>query len=173
MPRFPLLLAALALAISAAPALAADTAPAKAELKNAEGKTVGTATLTELPGGVRLHLAVEGLPPGPKAFHIHENGACEAPGFSSAGGHFNPGAHAHGWHDAKGPHAGDMPNVIVGADGRGEVEVVNERVRLDDGERGLFKKGGTAIVMHAGADDYASQPAGNAGGRIACGVIER
>lgn len=171
MPQF--LLVAFALAISAFPALAADAAAAKAELKNAEGKTVGTATLTALPGGVRLQLAVKDLPPGPKALHIHENGVCDAPSFSSAGGHFNPDARAHGWHDAKGPHAGDAPNLIVGPDGRGEVEVIFERVRLDDSERGLFKKGGSAIVLHAGADDYASQPAGNAGARIACGVIRR
>lgn len=168
-----ILLVALALAISAVPAHAADTATAKAELRNAEGKTVGTATLAALPGGVRLQLAVKDLPPGPKALHIHENGVCEAPTFSSAGRHFNPNGRAHGWHDAKGPHAGDAPNLIVGPDGRSEIEIILERVRLDDSERGLFKKGGTAIVLHAEDDDYASQPAGNAGPRIACGVIRR
>lgn len=165
--------ALLALALAALPSHATAQTAARAELKNGNGQVVGDAALTALPSGVLVHLKVEGLPPGPKAFHIHETGQCTAPDFSSAGGHFNPDAREHGWHSAKGPHAGDMPNLIVGADGRGEVEVVVERILLDSSMRGLFKDGGTAIVLHAGADDYASQPAGAAGGRIACGAITR
>lgn len=157
---------------SPAPAAAAATVMvAEAVLHGPGGEVLGRAQLSALSHGVRIRLEVQGLEPGSKAFHVHETGTCTAPDFTSAGGHFNPDDADHGFHGAAGPHAGDMPNLWVGEDGRGRVEVINERVRLDDGPRGLFRKGGTALVIHAGPDDYASQPAGAAGPRIACGVI--
>jgi superoxide dismutase, Cu-Zn family len=165
-----------ALLILAAP-LAANAAAvhprAQAELKDAQGKTVGTARLTQLKKGVRILLSVRGLPAGTHAFHIHNAGQCEAPDFKSAGGHFNPEGKKHGMKNPDGPHAGDMPNITVTATGRGRASVLNTRVTLGDGANSLFHDGGTSIVIHEKADDEMTDPAGNAGNRIACGVIEK
>jgi Cu-Zn family superoxide dismutase len=151
-------------------ATAADMA--KATLKNADGKQVGHANLTQGSSGVTISLELTGVPPGEHAFHIHETGKCEPP-FTSAGGHFNPEGHKHGKMSDGGQHAGDMDNVTVPADGKLQKLVINNKVTLDKGKpNSLFKDGGTALVIHAGPDDYKSDPAGNAGGRIACGVIE-
>lgn len=151
----------------------AQTAPtAKATLKDAGGKQVGTATLTQTPQGVLVHAEVNGLPAGPHGFHIHAVGKCEPP-FTSAGGHFNPAGHKHGFEAAGGSHIGDMPNLFVGADGRGTVDAFAGGATIDPGAASLFGPAGTAIVVHANKDDYASDPAGNAGDRIACGVIEK
>lgn len=162
-------LAALVL-VSSFGAAAAQTA--KATLKNADGATVGTADLTQVSDGVLIKLQVKGLPPGEHAFHVHAVGKCEPP-FTTAGGHFNPDNHKHGMMSPDGHHAGDMPNLIVPASGEAAVEVDNTAVTLvKDKPNSLLKADGTALVIHAGADDYKSDPAGNAGGRIACGVIE-
>jgi Cu-Zn family superoxide dismutase len=159
----------LALALSAA---AQNSQSAKATLKNAEGKEVGTASLTETPAGLLIRLSVNGLPPGERAFHIHGVGKCEPP-FTSAGPHFNPGSKKHGLMASEGHHAGDMPNLHVPASGEVAVEVLNRDVTLEKGKpNSLFGPQGTALVIHAGKDDYKSDPAGDAGGRIACGVIE-
>jgi superoxide dismutase, Cu-Zn family len=159
----------LALALSAA---AQNSQSAKATLKNAEGKEVGTASLTETPAGLLIGLSVNGLPPGERAFHIHGVGKCEPP-FTSAGPHFNPGSKKHGLMASEGHHAGDMPNLHVPASGEVAVEVLNRDVTLEKGKpNSLFGPQGTALVIHAGKDDYKSDPAGDAGGRIACGVIE-
>jgi Cu-Zn family superoxide dismutase len=159
----------LALALSAA---AQNSQSAKATLKNAEGKEVGTASLTETPAGLLIRLSVNGLPPGERAFHIHGVGKCEPP-FTSAGPHFNPGSKKHGLMASEGHHAGDMPNLHVPASGELAVEVLNRDVTLEKGKpNSLFGPQGTALVIHAGKDDYKSDPAGDAGGRIACGVIE-
>ena len=145
---------------------------AKATLKNADGKEVGTAALTETPAGVLIRLTVNGLPPGERAFHIHGVGKCEPP-FTSAGPHFNPGGKKHGLMASEGHHAGDMPNLHVPANGEIVVEVLNPEVTLEKGKPGSLLGGqGTALVVHAGKDDYKSDPAGDAGGRIACGLIE-
>jgi Cu-Zn family superoxide dismutase len=118
-----------------------------------------------------LSLALKGLPPGDHAFHVHAVGKCEPP-FTSAGGHFNPGNKKHGIEAAEGYHAGDMPNLDVPSSGAINAEVLNTSITLEKGKpNSVFHDGGTAIVVHAGKDDYKSDPAGNAGGRIACGVI--
>lgn len=146
---------------------------AVAELINSEGAFVGIAILTELPEGVRIQLKAEGLPPGEHALHIHETGRCEPPDFRSAGGHFNPFGKAHGLENPKGPHAGDLPNVTVPENGSLDVDLVAGEVTLKPGApHSLLDADGSALVIHAGPDDLTSDPAGNAGPRIACGVIQ-
>ncbi|MCA0988566.1 superoxide dismutase family protein [Guptibacillus algicola] len=143
-------------------------------LKDAEGNEVGTAEITEENKGVTINLQTSDLPEGTHGFHIHETGKCEAPDFKSAGGHFNPADVSHGTETEDGPHAGDMENLEVSADGTVDKEIMNEKVTLAEGEdNSLLKEGGTALVIHAGADDMESQPSGDAGDRIACGVIEK
>jgi Cu-Zn family superoxide dismutase len=157
------------LALAALPAAAQS---AKATLKNAEGKEVGRAALTQTPAGVLIRLTVKGLPAGDRAFHIHSVGKCEPP-FTTAGGHFNPGGRKHGLMAADGHHAGDLPNLHVPAGGELIVEVLNPAVTLEKGKaNSLFGPQGTALVIHAGKDDYKTDPTGDAGGRIACGVVE-
>jgi superoxide dismutase, Cu-Zn family len=152
-------------------AAAEDTATAKAELKDAKGQDVGVASFTQTPAGVLIHLSVRSMPGGEHAFHIHAVGKCEPPDFASAGGHFNPTNTHHGMMSGPG-HAGDMPNLHVPGDGSLDVEVLNTAVTLDkERPNSVFHPGGTAVVIHAGKDDYTSDPAGNAGGRIACGVV--
>jgi len=155
-----------AASLGATGALAAE---ASAELKDANGTSVGTVTLHAVPHGVLLRANFTALPEGPHAFHVHAVGDCTPP-FASAGGHYNPGGAKHGLTADEGHHAGDMPNLHVPASGALEIEVFNASLRLDDA---LFDADGAAIVVHEGPDDYASDPAGNAGGRIACGVIRR
>ena len=153
-------------------ALPAQAQTAKAALKDASAKEVGTVQLTETPRGVLLKVVLKGAAPGEHAFHIHAVGKCEAP-FTSAGGHFNPGAKKHGLTVAEGAHAGDMPNLHVPASGELMVEVLNGAITLEKGKPNtVFDADGSALVIHAGVDDYKTDPTGNAGDRIACGVIE-
>jgi superoxide dismutase, Cu-Zn family len=145
---------------------------AKAALKSADGKDVGSAELTQTPAGVLVRLAIKGLPSGEHAFHVHGVGKCEPP-FTSAGGHFNPGGKKHGLMAMEGHHAGDMPNLHIPASGELTIEIVNSAITLDKGKpNSVFQQGGTALIIHAGKDDYKSDPTGEAGGRIACGVIQ-
>lgn len=141
------------------------------QLHDGSGKSVGTAKISSHDGGVEIKLNVKGLPAGEHALHFHQNAKCEGPDFKSAGPHFNPDGKHHGLENAEGPHAGDMPNFTVGANGKAKTTVVNPRVNLGSDNHSLFSNGGTALVIHAKADDLKSDPAGNAGDRIACGVI--
>jgi Cu-Zn family superoxide dismutase len=149
-----------------APALAA-----KAVLMSADGKEVGTVQLTQTKAGVRLRITVEGLTPGEHGFHIHAVGKCEPP-FTSAGPHFNPNEKKHGLRSREGHHAGDMRNLRVPKSGKLTTTIVNKEVTLEKGQpNSLFHDGGTALVIHAGPDDQLTDPAGNSGDRIACGVV--
>jgi len=149
------------------------TAMARAALKDAQGRTLGEVTMREGSGGVLLKADLQNVPSGTHAFHIHTVGKCDPPDFTTAGGHFNPTMMKHGLLASGGPHAGDMPNVTVGADGKLSVEVLDTSVTLGAGAKSLFDADGSAIVLHAMGDDYTTDPAGNAGGRIACGIISR
>jgi superoxide dismutase, Cu-Zn family len=151
--------------------LLAQQNPVKVELKDLQGASIGAATLTPAAGaGVSIALDVKNLAPGEHAFHVHQVAKCEPP-FASAGPHFNPEAKKHGLENPAGSHAGDMSNFTVGADGTARVTVTNKQVTLGAGANSLFANGGTSLVIHAKADDMKTDPAGNAGDRIACGVI--
>lgn len=150
-----------------------EAATAKASFVDAEGNASGNAELTAVAsGGVLIKVEITGLPAGEwVAFHVHETGSCDhTTGHESAGGHFNPGSKEHGYLSPNGPHAGDMPNQYVAADGALRAEILNGMVTLDEGEAGIM---GRALMVHAKADDYESQPSGDAGDRLACGVIEQ
>ena len=170
MKAFYILTASASLLALATVSAAAQTA--KANLRNAEGKEVGSATLTQTPAGVLITLSVKGLPAGEHAFHVHAVGKCEPP-FTTAGGHFNPEKKKHGMMASDGPHAGDMPNLHVPTSGELAVDVLNAAVTLEKGKaNSLFGPEGTALIIHAGKDDYKTDPTGEAGGRIACGLVE-
>jgi Cu-Zn family superoxide dismutase len=146
---------------------------AKADLLNAKGAPVGTATFSQKTNGVQLDLKVSNLSPGLHGFHIHAVGRCEAPDFKSAGPHFNPEGKQHGWDNPLGHHLGDLQNLDVGPDGKANVRILVPGVTLGEGAMSLFHEGGTALVIHEKPDDGKTDPAGNAGARIACGVIIR
>jgi superoxide dismutase, Cu-Zn family len=140
-------------------------------LKDAQGKDVGMVMLSPAPGGgVTIAYDFKGLPAGQHALHIHQVAKCEAP-FASAGPHFNPAAKKHGAQNPEGPHAGDLPNITVGANGMAKGSIVHKNVTMGSEPNSVFTGGGTAIVIHANADDEKTDPTGNAGDRIACGVV--
>ncbi len=166
-------LASIVLLAGCAALPAGARATATANLRNAAGQSVGAARLDELRGGVHIVLEMTGMPPGDHGVHIHAVGKCDPPAFATAGPHFNPGGRQHGTLNPQGAHAGDLPNITVGADGRGRLETVSERISLGGDATSLFDADGSALVVHAQPDDFKTDPAGNAGARIACGVIAR
>ena len=142
---------------------------ATATLATAAGKTVGKVTIREVEGGLSVSVDVRDLPPGMHGAHLHTVGKCEGPDFASAGGHWNPTNMKHGSMNPQGPHEGDMPNLMVGADGRGTLTAKLAGASFD----GLMDADGAAMVVHAGADDLMTDPSGNSGGRLACGVLAK
>jgi Cu-Zn family superoxide dismutase len=152
---------------------AATTAPtAHAALKDAKGQAVGDVTLEQTADGLLLKGSLSHLPAGTHALHVHEVGKCEPP-FKTAGSHFNPAGKPHGVKSAGGPHAGDLPNIVVPASGEVSFELFAPGLSLVGPPGNVLDADGSALVVHAKPDDYASQPAGDAGDRIACGVIEK
>ena len=160
----------IAAVVFATPVFAADKA--SAVLKDPKGNEVGQVTLAEVPTGVLLSLDLAGFPAGDHALHIHAVGKCEGPKFESAGPHFNPKNKEHGLKNPQGPHAGDMPNIHIPKSGKVKIEVLNQMVSLS-GKNALLDDDGSAIVIHEGADDYTSDPAGHAGNRLACAVVTK
>lgn len=161
-------IAALMFAAAAASAGAAQAATAK--MVGPDGKDMGTVTLTQTPSGVMINANLTNLSPGGHGFHIHEKGSC-SPDFKAAGGHYNPDGKEHGLNNPSGHHAGDMPNIFVNADGTVQVEILNAAVTLGDGNGTLFDEDGSAFIVHEKPDSHAADP--GAGGRVACGVIEK
>jgi superoxide dismutase, Cu-Zn family len=144
---------------------------AVAELKNTSGQSVGTARFTQAGQVVRILVETKGLPPGVHAVHVHAVGKCDAPDFNSAGPHFNPSGRQHGALNPQGSHAGDLPNMTVAPDGTGRMETTTELLTLGSGPSSVWDADGSALVVHASPDDFKTDPTGNAGARIACGML--
>ena len=155
------------------PFLAGADRSARADVKNAMGETLGTLNFTESKEGVQVEGRLTGLPPGVHGFHIHQVGQCTAPDFKSAGAHFNPGQKQHGDLNPQGVHAGDLTNLTVTPEGSGSVRMLAKGATIQAGPHSLMQPGGTSLVIHASADDRKSDPSGNSGDRIACGVIQK
>lgn len=147
-----------------------DAPEARADMRDVDGRSVGTVRFTQAPYGVVVTAELSALPAGVHAMHVHAVGRCEAP-FTTAGGHFNPASRQHGVKNRAGFHAGDLPNVIASSGGTVRIEAISRDVTLGRGPASLFTPQGTALVVHRDADDYTTDPSGNAGARIACGVI--
>ena len=166
-------IAIVALAAAVAPALSPAAGGAGAELVDTSGARVGTATFEQTPSGVLMYVEVTGLPPGAHGIHLHSAGAC-TPDFKAAKGHINPDNVKHGLRHPEGPDNGDLPNLFVAADGSARAEFFNTRISVEGGDQPpLLDADGSAVIIHDRPDDHLTQPIGGAGGRIACGVIEK
>lgn len=164
--------ASLSSAVASSKTPSETSKPIYVDIVNAKGDKIGAAMLSQDENGVKIHVKAQGLPPGIHGIHFHETGKCKGPDFKSAGEHYNPTHKQHGFHNPKGFHAGDLPNLTVKEDGTVVADIVSNQVTLAHGQpNSLLRKGGTALVIHAQADDYKTDPAGNSGERIACGVI--
>lgn len=155
------------------PTNAPEAEKAKATIQNTKGEVIGEILFKETDLGVEMSTVLNSLPPGDHGIHIHEFGKCEAPTFETAGAHFNPTGKQHGVDNPKGPHAGDLPNLTAGEDGSVQLNFTAESFTLKKGvENSLFDTDGSTVIIHEKADDYKTDPAGNSGARIACGVIK-
>jgi Cu-Zn family superoxide dismutase len=170
MKRLAYLTLGLFLVLVAAPSRSA--AKTKVEVKDGQGKAVGDIVIWDEGSGVALELKLHDLTPGEHGIHFHQVPKCEGPDFKSAGGHFNPEGKKHGFDSPDGHHAGDMKNFTVGADGKASVRLEDSDVTVKDGPHSLLSSG-AAVVVHAKADDYKTDPSGNSGDRVACGVITK
>jgi len=155
----------------ASSAMQTEPLSAEAALKDKDGKDVGRATFIETGEGLRIAVTGYRLPPGTHGLHLHAAGVCQPPDFASAGPHFNPTSKKHGSMNPEGPHAGDLPNLVVAASGEGGLDITTKAVTLGPGPASLLGPNGAALVVHADPDDLKTDPAGNSGARIACGVI--
>ena len=172
LPFFAALPVVMAVSACATGSSQPSAAPmASAKLAAADGSARGMATVTQASDGLHVVVKAQGLTPGIHAVHIHTTGQCNGPDFASAGGHWNPTARKHGMNNPAGMHMGDMPNMTVGPDGTGAIEYHVMGGTINGGTTPLLDADGAAIVVHAQPDDNVSDPAGNAGGRVACGVL--
>jgi superoxide dismutase, Cu-Zn family len=146
---------------------------AHADIVNAQGQNIGGAKIVPAKKGVKIEVNVSQLPPGKHGIHVHAVGKCDGPAFTTAGGHLNPDTKKHGKDNPEGPHAGDLLMIEAKADGTAKATLLDTMVTLGDGPNSVFHEGGTSIVIHEKEDDYKTDPAGNSGARIACGVIQK
>jgi Cu-Zn family superoxide dismutase len=165
----PTLFAAMcaALALSGCAAIDVPVSAPPVPLVNSSGQQIGTVTPSQTSGGVALAISASGLPHGLHGVHVHAIGRCDPPKFESAGGHWNPTEHHHGLNNPQGPHAGDLPNVSVSSGGVAAETLVLAHASFAD----LADSDGSALVIHAGPDDYMTDPSGNSGARIACAIL--
>jgi Cu-Zn family superoxide dismutase len=175
MIRLAIISTAAALLLSGAAFAQDNAATAFAAMKGVDGRDLGTVSFSETKSGtLRVVVEMTGLPPGPHGFHIHEKGACDAASkFETAGAHYAGDGKEHGVDHEGGPHAGDLPNVNVGQDGVLKAEFFTDRLSIREGDNPLLDEDGSAVMLHADADDYSSQPSGNSGDRIVCGLVQQ
>lgn len=164
------IMASILLSAAASPSAPANAA--EAVLIRGDGTEMGRAHFEAAPGGVLMKLHARGLSPGAHGLHLHGVGRCTGPDFLSAGPHWNPTGRRHGLKAPDGAHMGDLPNLDVGADGKGRIETLIRGATLDSGANGLRDADGTAVVIHASADDNMTDPSGESGGREYCGVVK-